>query len=94
MSTAAIVSPCGELERPRNLRRAWHRQQRRLEEREGLNDVRIVQRDLKSDAAACGVPDDVCPFETEMAHSARKLAASRANVSGAASRLLPAYPAR
>jgi hypothetical protein len=51
-----------------NLRGARHRQQRRLEERDRLNDVRNVQRYLKRDATACGVPDDVCSFESEMTH--------------------------
>src|SRR5262245_60262137 len=62
------VTSAVELEGLRNLSRAWHRQQRRLEERDGLDDVRNVQRELERDAAARGVPDDVNPVEAEMGH--------------------------
>lgn len=57
-----------ELDGLRDLGRAWHRQERRLEERDGVYDVGNVQCDLKSDAAAGGVADDVCSIDAEMAH--------------------------
>src|SRR5262245_19644102 len=64
----ARVTGAVQLEGLGNFRRAWHRHQRRLEERDGLDDDRNVQRELKSDAAARGVSDDVGSVETEMRH--------------------------
>src|SRR5262245_16546001 len=53
------VAGAVQLEGPRNFRRARDRQQRRLEEGDGPNDVRSIERELEHDAAARGVSDDV-----------------------------------
>ena len=54
------------------LRRARHWHQRGLQERKRVNTLRSVQRDLKGDTSAGGVPDDGRPLKTEMARQGAK----------------------
>ncbi len=63
----AVTGPV-KLERSRNLRRAGHGEQRRLEEREGVDVVRHIQRDLKGDAGTCGVANHMRSLDAEVSH--------------------------